>query len=92
MEGDAEGEQLFALDSPVAGDQEQDAPPEPVKGVENPAFIVADPDATAVGNGFTVTVVVAEVDEHPTAFVTVTVKLPPLVIAIVRVVAPLDHW
>ena len=59
-EGDAAGEQLAALDSPVDGDHEQLTPPEPLSGVEDPAPIVAVPEATAVGIGFTVTVALPE--------------------------------
>jgi hypothetical protein len=49
------GEQLAALESPVDGAHEQEAPPEPESGVEAPAQISAVPDATAVGVGLTVT-------------------------------------
>lgn len=70
--GEAVGEQLLALDSPVVGDQEQLTPPEPPSGVEEPVTIVAVPEATAVGRGFTVTVVAAEVATHPFESVTVT--------------------
>ena len=45
----------------------------------------------AVGNAFTVTVVNADVAEHPLTFVTVTVKLPLLVTLIVCKVDPLPH-
>ena len=65
------GEQLLALDSPVAGDQEQLAPPEPVNGADEPAVIVAEPEATAVGDGTTAAVVVAAVEmQVPTVTVT----------------------
>jgi hypothetical protein len=70
--GEAVGEQLLALESPAAGDQEQLTPPEPLSGVEEPATIVAVPEATAVGREFTVTVVVAEVAKQPFASVTLT--------------------
>ena len=53
------GEQSLALDSPVAGDQEQLAPPEPLNGVDEPEQMLAEPEATAVGEGLTVAVVVA---------------------------------
>jgi hypothetical protein len=50
----------------VDGDQEQAVPPEPESRVEDPAQIVADPEATAVGLELTVTVTVgAFVDAHP---------------------------
>ena len=45
----------------------------------------------AVGNAFTVTVVNDEVDEHPLALVTVTVKLPLLIMLIVCKIDPLLH-
>jgi len=64
------GEQLVALDSPVAGAQAQRIAPDPESGVEDPTPIVADPDATAVGTGLTVTAAGAEVAEHPIALVT----------------------
>jgi len=54
-EGDAEGEQLAALERPVAGAQAQVAPPEPARGVAVPAQIAAEPEAAAVGRGLTVT-------------------------------------
>ena len=69
-EGEASGEQLVALDSPVAGDQEQLTPPEPVNGVDEPARIVAEPEATAVGVGLTVAVVVATNAQVPAITVT----------------------
>ena len=53
--GEAVGEQLAAFESPVAGVQEQDAPPEPESGVAVPAQIAVVPDAAAVGLGLTVT-------------------------------------
>jgi len=65
-EGLAWGEQLAALSRPVAGDQEQLVPPEPESVVEEPAQIAAEPEATAVGFGLTVTVTVgALVEEQP---------------------------
>jgi hypothetical protein len=39
----------------VAGDQEQETPPDPESGVALPAQIAAVPDALAVGRGLTVT-------------------------------------
>ena len=42
--------------NPVAGDQEQETPPEPVSGADPPAQTAADPDATAVGGGMSATV------------------------------------
>ena len=45
----------------------------------------------AVGNTFTVTVVMADVAEHPLALVTVTVKLPLLIMLIVCKIDPLLH-
>jgi hypothetical protein len=72
--GDACGEQLEALSSPVAGSQAQLVPPEPESAVDDPAQIGADPEATAVGFGLTVTVTVgALMDEHPFAPVTLRV-------------------
>ena len=56
----AVGEQLDALESPVAGAQEQETPPEPESGVEAPAQISAVPEATAVGFGLTVTAALPE--------------------------------
>ena len=55
VEGDAEGEQLAASERPAAGAHAQVAPPDPESGVAAPAQIAADPAATAVGRGFTVT-------------------------------------
>jgi hypothetical protein len=55
-DGLAIGVQDAALSRPVAGNHAQDAPPEPASGVDCPAVIVAEPVATAVGAGFTVTV------------------------------------
>ena len=54
---------------------------------------VIGPDVVivAVGKVFTVTVVKADVAEHPLALVTVTVKLPLLVTLIVCKVDPLLH-
>ena len=73
-EGEDVGVQLVALESPVAGDQEQETPPDPVRGVEDPAPIVADPEATAVGSGLTVTVALPEdVPEHAASETAVTV-------------------
>jgi hypothetical protein len=64
-EGKAVGEQLFGLESPVAGAHEQLAPPDPVNAVEAPAQIVAAPDAAAIGSGWTVTVALPDdVPEH----------------------------
>jgi len=54
-EGDAEGEQLAALESPAAGAQAHVAAPDPERGVAVPAQMAAEPAATAVGRGFTVT-------------------------------------
>jgi hypothetical protein len=53
--GEAEGEQLAALERPVAGAHAHVAPPEPESGVAAPAQISAVPPATAVGRGLTVT-------------------------------------
>jgi len=53
--GDAKGEQLFGFVRPAAGAHEHETPPEPLSGIEPPAQISADPPATAVGRGFTVT-------------------------------------
>jgi hypothetical protein len=70
-EGEAVGEQLLALDNPVAGVHEQFTPPDPVNGVEPPGAIEAEPEATAVGSGRMVTVVVAADDvQLPTVIVT----------------------
>jgi hypothetical protein len=54
-DGEAVGEQVAASESPAAGDQRQDAPPEPESGVDPPAQISAEPEAAAVGRGLTVT-------------------------------------
>lgn len=54
--GEADGVQLAGFDSPAAGVQAHETPPDPDSGVAAPAQISADPDATAVGRGFTVTV------------------------------------
>ena len=63
--GEAVGAQLVALESPVAGAQEQLTPPDPVRLADDPAQIVADPDAAAVGSGCTVTVAPPDdVPEH----------------------------
>ena len=53
--GEADGEQLFGFESPAAGVHAQDTPPDPESGVAVPAQISADPAATAVGCGLTVT-------------------------------------
>lgn len=58
--GEAVGEQLAALDSPVAGAHAQDVPPEPESGVVAPAQIAAVPEATAVGVGLIVTTAAPE--------------------------------
>ena len=50
-----------------------------------------DVEIVTVGNAFTVTVVKADVAEHPLALVTVTVKLPLLVVLIVCIIDPLLH-
>ena len=64
-----------------------------VKFTEPPAQNVSGADVVivAVGNAFTVTVVNADVAEHPLALVTVTVKLPLLVTLIVCKVEPVLH-
>jgi hypothetical protein len=54
-DGEAVGEQFVELESPPAGDQLQETPPEPEIGVDWPALIVVEPEATAVGSGVTVT-------------------------------------
>ncbi len=66
LAGDAAGEQLLALLRPVAGDQEQLTPPEPLRGVEEQAVIVAEPEAEAVGRELMVTVALP--DEVPGQF------------------------
>ena len=43
------------------------------------------------GTGTTVTVVVADVEEHPLPFVTVTVYAPPVDTVMVCEVDPVDH-
>jgi hypothetical protein len=53
--GDADGAQLEGFESPAAGAQTHDTPPEPDSGVAAPAQISAEPEATAVGLGLTVT-------------------------------------
>jgi hypothetical protein len=40
-----------ASSRPVAGDHEHETPPDPVRPVEAPAQMVADPEATATGAG-----------------------------------------
>jgi copper(I)-binding protein len=62
--GEADGVQLAGFDSPVAGAQRHDTPPEPVSGAAEPAQISAVPEATAVGRGFTVTTALP--DDVPT--------------------------
>src|SRR4051812_34357162 len=52
--GLAVGAQLAAFDSPAAGAHAHETPPDPDSGVDDPAQIWADPDATAFGRGFTV--------------------------------------
>ena len=54
-------------------------------------MIGPDIEIVAVGNAFTVTVVNADVAEHPLALVTVTVKLPLLDVFMVCRVDPLLH-
>jgi hypothetical protein len=56
IEGAAFGEQEFGLSRPVDGAQEHEAPPDPESGADCPSRIVVDPEATAIGVGFTVTV------------------------------------
>jgi hypothetical protein len=53
--GEAVGAQLDAFERPVAGAHTHETPPEPDRGVEEPAQISAEPAATAVGRGLTVT-------------------------------------
>jgi hypothetical protein len=66
--------QLVELERPVAGAQEQLTPPDPVRLADAPAQIVADPDATAVGRGCTVTVALPDdVPEHRASETAVTV-------------------
>ena len=54
--GEAVGVQLSGLESPAEGVHEHCTPPDPESGVATPTQISADPPATAVGLGFTVTV------------------------------------
>jgi hypothetical protein len=70
LAGVAVGEQLTALERPVAGVQEQETPPEPERGVDWPAQIVAEPEALAVGRGLTVTLALP--DEVPAQFASET--------------------
>ena len=71
--GDAAVVQLFGSESAVCGDQEQLTPPEPVSGVEVPAQIVAEPDATAIGFDTVTVTVGAFVDLQALASGTVSV-------------------
>ena len=66
------------------------AVPLPVKVVLNPKHTEAVA-GTNVGKTFTVTVVMDDVAEHPLAFITVTVKLPLLIMLIVCKIDPLLH-
>jgi hypothetical protein len=69
--GFADGVHDVALLRPTAGDQEQETPPEPARGVDTPAQMLAEPDAAAVGGGWTVTVALAVfVEPQPAALVT----------------------
>jgi hypothetical protein len=73
------GEQLAAFESPAAGAQEHDTPPEPESGVEPPAQISAVPEATAVGCGVTVTTALPE--EVPAQFESETAVTVYVVVA-----------
>jgi hypothetical protein len=45
---------MAGLESPVAGAQEHEMPPEPTSAADAPWQMAALPEATAVGSGFTV--------------------------------------
>jgi hypothetical protein len=70
-----------------------DDPALAVKVTVDPLQMVVDPPAVmlAVGVAFTTIVVTADVEEHPAAFVTVTVLAPAVFTLIDAVVAPVDH-
>ena len=70
--GLATGFAILVLLSPVDGAHEKVPLPLPFKAVLDPAHMETSGPALAVGNGFTVTVVIA-VLVHPTALVPVTV-------------------
>ena len=53
------------MSRPVQGDQLQETPPEPARGADWPAQIVASPEATAVTEELMTTVVVEGADEQP---------------------------
>jgi hypothetical protein len=71
----------------------QDVPADAVSVTEPPVQNVTEPSTVivAAGNAFIVTVAAADVAEHPTALVTVTVYEPPVLTVIECVVAPLLH-
>lgn len=77
--GEAVGEQLEALESPVAGAHEQEIPPEPESGVAPPAQIAAVPEAAAVGRGLTVTTALP--DDVPAQFASETAVTVYVVVA-----------
>ena len=99
--GEASGEQLFGLERPAAGAHAHDAPPDPDSAVEAPTQISAEPAATAVGLGLTVTTALP--DEVPEQCASATATTVYVVVApgeTVRVageaatpdcVAPSDH-
>lgn len=70
--GLAEGVQERGSLRSVAGDHEQETPPDPDSGVELPAQMAAEPEATAIGGACrTVTVALAGLTEpQPSALVT----------------------
>jgi len=69
------------------------APADAVRSTEPPAQNVVAPLGVivATGNGLTVTLIGADVAEHPKPFVTVTVKTPVALTVMVWVVEPLLH-
>ena len=71
----------------------QELPALAVKETDPPVQkVVAEPAVMIeIGKLFTVTVVVAEVNEQPCSLVTVTLKFPPVVTTILSVVAPVFH-
>ena len=70
--GVATGAQLDASSRPLAGVQEHDTPPEPVRGAGSPAQTVAAPEPAAVGRMLTASVAGADASCWPKPSVTTT--------------------
>ena len=84
---------IVCVVAPVLHNQVLPTPAVPVKFTDPPEQNVVGPPAVivAVGNAFTVTVVIAEVATHPFTSVTVTLYVPAVATLIVVDVNPLLH-